>query len=133
MKKPYLTLSGILKGVPFGTTKPLAKYVYQKTRKGQGNIEGDKTRTRQVRRWVKGINPKTPGQILNRARFKKGVAAWHILTPEQKQTYKKPAEKLHLNNFQLFMRIWCSSQPLVVSTVWDAGTTTWDLNTTLWD
>lgn len=131
--KPHLQLTGILKGVPFGTTKPLGKYVYQKVAAGLGNIPGSKNRREQVRRWVRGTQVNTPAQQPQRGRFALGVTAWHALTEPEKETYRVPAEKLHLNRFQLFMKIWCKTQPLPLHAVWDAGTTTWTSGNSQWD
>lgn len=104
-----LELTGILTGIPPGTDLPPGKYVFQKTKAGLGNVPGDRKRRHQVRVWTAGTNPNTPGQQINRATFAEGVAAWHLLSPAQKETWRVPAEKLRLNNFQLWMRHWMRS------------------------
>jgi len=128
----FLTLTGILTGVPPGTAKPSGKYVYQKTAKGRGNIPGDKTRTYQVRRWVRGTQPNTPGQQPGRGKFALGVGHWHTLSDPEKETFRIPAEQLRLNRFQFFMREWMRSEPQIAATVWDSGTTVWDAGGTSW-
>lgn len=130
--KPHFALTGILTGVPFGTAKPSAKYVYQKTKAGLGNIPEDKTKRQQVRLWVRGTLTNTPAQQPQRARFALGVAAWHSLTPEEKETWRAPGTARHLNRFQAFMRDWCLTQPLPASTVWDGGLSIWDDGATTW-
>ena len=131
--KPHLELSGILTGIPANTGKPYGKYIYQKTRAGHGNIHGDTTKRQQVRIWVRGTNPNTPAQQPYRARFALGVAAWHKLIPEEKESWRAPGIALKLNRFQAFMRDYLRTQPVPVGTEWDGGTTTWDSGTTTWD
>lgn len=128
----HLTLTGILTGTPALTTLPHGKWVYQKTRVGHGNIPGDRDRRHQVRRWVQGTQVNTSNQQPYKARFALGVGAWHALTPEEKETWRKPGEKLHLNRFQCFMRNWCRTHPPGTATTWDMGTTAWDAGTTIW-
>jgi len=131
--KPHIELRGILTGTPDVPLKPFGKYVYQRTSAGHGNIPGDKTQRQQVRVWVRGTLTNTPAQQPYRARFALGVTAWHALTPQEKEAWRAPGAKLHLNRFQAFMREWGRTQPLPTNTVWDAGTTAWDAGTTIWD
>jgi hypothetical protein len=131
--KHSLLLTGILTGIPWGTTKPLQKYVYQKTRAGHGNIPDDKHRRQQVRKWVQGTLTNTPAQQPQRGRFALGVSAWHALTPEQKEVWRVPGEKIHLNCFQMFMRNWCLTTPLPTITLWDDGATIWLDSASQWD
>jgi hypothetical protein len=99
-----LGLTGTLhciKPVAGGT---MGKYVFQKTRAGHGNIAGDVTRTLQVRRWVKGSNPRTPGQQVNRAAFATAVLAWHALSGEQRAALKHKSVGTNMNAYQLFLK-----------------------------
>ena len=129
----WLSISGILHCTPEGTGKPFAKYVYQKTLAGHGNIPGDPSKRQQVRLWVAGTYSNTPAQQPQHARFAQGVAAWHALTSTEKETWRAPGSKLRLNRFQAFMRDWCRTKPLPSGTIWDGGTTIWDGGTTFWD
>lgn len=125
-------LTGILTGIPFGTTLPAGKYVYQRTHKGGGNVPGDKHMRQQVRRHVIPRNPRTTAQGFQRGRFAIGVAAWHALTADDKAQWKKNGAQYRLGAFQIFMRVWCLSTALPTSTEWDGGTTSWDGGTTSW-
>jgi len=110
--KPYIELRGILTGPPAIPLKPHGKYVYQKTVAGHGNIPEDKSNRQQCRRWVRGTLVHTAKQQPYRARFALGVEAWHGLTDSEKETWRVPGAKLHLNRFQSFMRNWCRTQPI---------------------
>lgn len=127
------SLSGILSGKPDVPGKPPGKYVYQKTKAGLGNIPGDKTRRHQIRIWTAGTNPNTTGQQVFRNKFRLGVAKWHTFSPSVKESLRLPAEKLHLNNFQLYMRKWMHNQWVHPYTTWDNESTTWDSGATTWD
>jgi hypothetical protein len=131
--KPFFSLTGILTGEQPGTGKPPGKYVYQKTKKGLGNIPGDTTRRHQVRIWTAGTNPNTPSQQIYRNKFAAGVAAWHALTGSEKEALRVPAEKLHLNNFQLFMRQWMRADHVALGSQWNGGTVTWNNGTGIWN
>ena len=110
--KTHLQITGILTGTPDIPAKPHGKYVYQKTKAGLGNVPGDKSRRKQCRIWTRGTYSNTPAQQPFRARFADGVSAWHALTPSQKELWRKPGAKLHLNRFQAFMRYYLRSEPL---------------------
>jgi hypothetical protein len=129
----FKKITGILFCTPPVGGKPEAKYVFQKTRAGHGNMPGDKTQSMQCRLWVKGTTTYTAEQKKNRGRFALGVAAWHALQPAEKQQWRTNANKTRLNGFQLFMRVWCRTTAQPSHTIWDFGATTWDSNTTTWD
>jgi hypothetical protein len=127
------SLTGILTGTPDVPGKPAGKYVYQKTKAGHGNIPGDKSRRQQVRIWTAGTNPNTPAQIPFRSKFRDGVASWHTLSAPEKEALRRQAEKLHLNNFQLYMRLWMLATTPSTSVQWDADQAVWDDGTPSWD
>jgi hypothetical protein len=129
----HLILTGIFTGVPPGTSLPAGKYVFQKTVAGLGNITSDRSGRQQVRRWVRGTPTNTPLQQPQRARFARGVAAWHALSPEQKEAWRVPSRALGLNRFQGFMRTWCRTEPIQSVTVWDNSTTAWTGSGTIFD
>lgn len=49
-------------------------------------------------------NPQTEPQQSNRQKFADAVAAWMLLTPEQKQSYTVRAKKIRLFGWNLFIR-----------------------------
>jgi hypothetical protein len=53
--------------------------------------------------------PRTANQISWAVKFKNGMAAWHDLTPEQKDVYNNAAKRLRLHGVNLFMREWMQS------------------------
>lgn len=131
--RPVISISGILSGVPFNTTKPLGKYVYQKTKKGLGNIDGDQSKRQQVRTWTTGTLRHTVKQQPYRLRFATGVATWAGMTAPQKETWRSPGRKLKLNRFQAFMRDWGRTKPTPTGTQWDGTITNWDTGQTTFD
>lgn len=91
---------------PFNSLGILGKIgnlVYQRTQRGHGNVEGDPTRTLQVRRYVPTKPPGTPRQQAARARFRAAVAAWHALTPAQQKSYNRRASRRAVLGFNLFI------------------------------
>jgi len=55
-------------------------------------------------RFYSPINPKTPAQLIEQARFRAAVAAWQDLTSEEKLIYNRRAVGLHMTGFNLYMR-----------------------------
>lgn len=49
-------------------------------------------------------NPRTPDQQAWRQKFADAMAAWQVLTPEEKLVYTKYAHKIHLWGRNLFIR-----------------------------
>jgi hypothetical protein len=131
-----LELVGSLVAVPPGTSKPLAKYTYQRTRQGHGNIQADKTARQQVRIWTGTTNPRTSGQQQHRGLFALGVCAWRSLSEPEKNTWRIAARSTKLNSYQLFLKNFClSGQPVPISSWasdWDGGKTMWDYGATHW-
>jgi len=130
--KPYFSLTGILQGVPPGTSLPNGKYVYQKTVAGLGNVAGDKSKRMQIRRWVTGTPSNTPAQIYYRLIFAFANSKWKNLSEPEKESFRLPAEKRKLNRYQYYMSIICRAAALQTATSWDEGATQWDSGTTVW-
>lgn len=51
----------------------------------------------------------TEAKTNNWNKFRLGMAAWKLLTNEEKQAYNKEANKLHLHGVNLFLRRWLKS------------------------
>ena len=132
MAKKHITLTGILTGIPEGTTKPFGKYVYQKTVPGHGNIDGDKTNRQQVRRWVRGTMRNTQAQQIFRKRFALGLGHWQTASESERETWRAPSKQQRLNRFQGFMRAWMQDKNSSMWSHWDAGATIWDSGLTTW-
>lgn len=131
--KPYLELRGILSGTPAIPLKAPGKYVYQRTKKGLGNVPEDRTDRQQCRRHVIGTLRHTVKQQPYRLRFALGVETWRGMTEPQKEEWRIPSRKLHLNRFQGFMRNWGRTRHTPTGSTWDTGLTIWDTGLTTWD
>jgi hypothetical protein len=105
-KTPYIRLAGTLSGVPFGTSLPDGKYVYQSVAPGLGNVEWDDTRTLQCRAHVVPTNPQTEAQQANRAKFAQALAAWQALSIEQRAAWQKIASRAGRRAYDIFMSDW---------------------------
>ena len=65
-----------------------------------------------IRRLVIPHDRKTPEQIAQRDRFRRGAAAWKLLTPAEKQEYKARARKQRVvSGYILFMREYLNTPP----------------------
>jgi len=81
----------------------LKKMVYQRVQKGYGN-RGDRENVGLQRRvHVIPVDPKTEPQITQRGKMSSAVAAWKLLTEEDKQSYRKKAEGSELTGYKLFV------------------------------
>jgi len=54
-------------------------------------------------------NPRTVPQQAQRAKMTSAVAAWLLLTPEQKAEYNERAVGLHMSGYNLYLREYISS------------------------
>lgn len=94
-----LELTGTLKFDPADPLLPLAKYVFQRTAPGKGNIAGFGLFDRQMRRHIIPLDPMTPAQLARRALMAAAVARWHASTPQDKDTWKINAQNRSITVF----------------------------------
>lgn len=87
------------------------RVVYQRVKKGLGNIPRHATKDLQRRRHVIPADPKTPTQRAGRARIAAATAAWQALAEPAKQAWRDTALTLPLSGFQLFVRDFCANHP----------------------
>lgn len=99
----FLTIKGKFKGVPPDTDLPPGDYVYQKTTPALANAESLHGERMQIRRNLPQYNPNTPAQQVNRALFALGVAAYKLMSPEEKAEWKEIGLRKNINAFQAFM------------------------------
>jgi hypothetical protein len=101
--KLCISLHGTLSGVPYGTSLPNGKYVYQKVAPGLGNDPTDATATQQIRRHVVPQDPQTPAQLVQRAKMLAAMNAWRALSPEAIAGWRMRAKKRSTTGFHFFI------------------------------
>lgn len=79
-------------------------YVYQRARKGKGNIERLDGIDLQLRRKGQRTDRITSKNAPHRARFAAGHAAWLALTETERNAYRERAGKLPITGYNLWMR-----------------------------
>ncbi len=92
---------------PF-TGKPF-KMVYQRVRKGLGNLEDSGGMGLQFRVQALITDKKSAAQLKSRARMAAAVAAYQVLTNEEKENLKEAALALHLTGYNLFIKQFCET------------------------
>lgn len=105
-------VSGLLHSGYDPFTGKAFKMVYQKVRKGLGNIEHNGRDDLQLRVQVKIRDKQSAKQLQCRARITAGTIAWQSLDESEKQIYRVYALDKHLTGFNLFMRNYCQLHPL---------------------
>lgn len=82
------------------------RVVFQRVGRGLGNVPGSPLRNLQVRRHVVPADPRTLAQQARRLHLKNAVAAWHLLTPEEKLAYVPDAKRRRITPFNQFISAW---------------------------
>ena len=105
MSKTAHTLSVAITGA-------IGDIVYQRVRKGRGNIETDGHHDLQIR--VKGgfTDARTTAQLQGRARIAAATAAYKALTPAERETWRLAAKGIRGTGYNLFVRDFCQTHPL---------------------
>lgn len=105
-------VSGLLHSGYDPFTQKAFKMVYQKVRKGLGNVQHDDRDDLQLRIQVPIRDKKSPAQLQSRARIKAATEAWQALDENQKTTYRQYAEFKQMTGFNLFIRNYCQLHPV---------------------
>ena len=92
---------------PF-TGKPF-KMVYQRVRKGLGNLEDNGRMGLQFRVQALITDKKSTAQLQSRARLAAAVTAYQVLTSEEKENLKLAALALHMTGYNLFIKQFCET------------------------
>lgn len=129
----YLTIVGTLKFKPDDPLLPLAKYTFQRTAPGKGNISNRGVFDLQMRRHVIPIDHKTQPQLAKRFAMKSAVSAWHTATQKERNAHKNNANKRKITIFNAFISAYLLNYQPPPGTVFDGGWTTWDGGTTVFD
>ena len=86
--------------------------VYQRTRRGAGNIRSRGTRSFQLRAYVKSNPGNTEIQLAGRRRFAAAIAAYQALTPEERAPWVQKAKGAKMTHYNLFLRHFCRTHPI---------------------
>lgn len=89
-------------GLPF-------KMVYQRVRKGLGNLDDNGRMGLQFRVQPIITDKKSAAQLKSRARLAAATAAYQDLAPTEKETLKLAATALHMTGYNLFIKQFCET------------------------
>ena len=95
---------------PF-TGKPF-HMVYQRVRKGLGNLEDTGGMGLQFRVQALITDKKSTAQLKNRARMAAAVTAYQLLSQGQKESLKEVAQDLQMTGYNLFIKLFCETHNL---------------------
>ena len=93
------------------TGKPF-KFVYQRVRKGLGNIPTRGRMDLQFRIEPPRIDKKSPTQLQGRARITAAVTLWHSMTEAEKDIFRTRAKGLCMTGFNLSIKDYCKAHPV---------------------
>jgi hypothetical protein len=85
------------------------KMVYQRVRKGLGNLEDSGGMGLQFRVQALITDKKSAAQLKSRARMAAAVAAYQVLTNGEKENLKEAALTLHMTCYNLFIKQFCET------------------------
>lgn len=86
--------------------------VYQRVCKGLGNIEIQGRYDLQLRRQAVIVDKRSPLQLQCRRRIRAATNAWKTLTITDRNKWKKKATHIHITGYNLFVKEFCSINPL---------------------
>lgn len=88
------------------------KMVYQRVRKGLGNLEDHGRMGLQLRIEPPRNDKKSTQQLQCRARLRAATAAWQALDEDQKKVFRHYAIDKHMTGFNLCVSNYCQQHPL---------------------
>ena len=98
--------------VSFKITGKVGDVIYQRVRKGKGNIETEGKYDLQIRSIGQPIDPRTPAQVKTRERITAATAAYKALTQQERDAWKASATRNKLTGYNLFIRHYCAAHPI---------------------
>lgn len=128
-----ITPAGTISITPTNPQRPAGKYVYQRVRRGLGNVVGHPNRALQLRSHVIPFDPRTLAQRRQRAHMRNAVSAYHAATEQEKRAHHAEAIINQVTDFNAFVAHYMRTNPLPNGTTWDAGAVLWDSGAALWD
>lgn len=93
-------------------TGAIGDLVYQRVRKGRGNIETAGHYDLQVRTKGGFTDARTAAQLQGRARIAAATAAYKALSPAERETWRLAAKRSRGTGYNLFVRAFCQAHPL---------------------
>lgn len=93
-------------------TGKIGDIVYQRVRKGLGNIETLGRHDLQIRRLGSRIDNPSPRQLQSRARIAAATVAYQALSELERGAWRERTSKKHSTGYNLFVREFCSAHPL---------------------
>lgn len=128
-----ITPAGTISITPTNPQRPAGKYVYQRVRRGLGNVVGHPNRALQLRSHVIPFDPRTLAQRRQRAHMRNAVSAYHAATEQEKRAHHADAIVRQVTDFNAFVSNWMQENPLPTGADWDTGASNWDTSTSMWD
>jgi len=83
--------------------KPCGLYVFQGVLPGRGNIPGYAKKDRQIRRWVRPADPKTPAQLFRRNLFRTAVIMWWEMSPAERASWYTKGRSDHKSGLNAWL------------------------------
>lgn len=91
-----------------GVTGKIGDLVYQRVKKGRGNIPTSGPKDIQLRAHVPQTDARTPAQLQVRARLAAATAAYQALSAEQREMWKRQGKGARQTGYNLFVRDFCA-------------------------
>lgn len=98
--------------ISLAITGKIGDIVYQRVRKGLGNIETWGRHDLQIRRQGSRIDNPSTGQLKSRARIAAATAAYQALSLAERETWKKQTTRKHCTGYNAYVRDFCARHPL---------------------
>lgn len=98
--------------VSFAVAGKIGDLVYQRVRKGKGNIQTRGKYDLQLRTSGGWTDARTPAQLQGRARMAAATAEYQKLTAEQRAQWKAKASRTTRTGYNLFVADFCAAHPL---------------------
>lgn len=95
-----------------GVVGKIGDIVYQRVKKGRGNIPTGGPKDLQLRAHVPQTDARTPAQLRVRARLAAATVAYQALSDEQRSEFSRRAQRGRRTGFNLFVKDFCQSHEL---------------------
>jgi hypothetical protein len=110
--RPAIIPRGLLTELDPDAPGGIVRVVYQRTGRGLGNVPGVPGRVLQRRAHVIPADPRTPLQLLLRARIRAATAAWQELTEPERDDWRALARSRGPTGYMLFVAAYCADHPI---------------------
>lgn len=128
-----ITPSGTVRITPTNPPRAPGRYVFQRVKRGLGNVIDHPGRALQLRTHVIPYDPRTLAQRRQRTHMRNAVAAYHAATEQEKHAQHADAITRQVTDFNAYLAHWMRTNPLPTGAAWDAGAANWDAGATMWD